>query len=105
MARNKVQRPWLPKPKPFESGRVSARWDGYNTTRWRRFSIWYKTVNPICSIDGCNMESYYTDHKTPVLVLIRQGKDPFDQSECQPLCRMHGDQKTGREGAQKKKEG
>lgn len=51
------------------------------------------------------MESYYTDHKTPVLVLIRQGKDPFDQSECQPLCRMHGDQKTGREGAQKKKEG
>lgn len=103
MAKTRVQRPWLPTPKPFESGRVGRRWEGYKGQRWRLFSIWFKIENRFCAVQGCGRESYYTDHRTPVLELIGLGRDPYDPTECQPLCRMHGDQKTGSEGATKKK--
>lgn len=102
MAKQRVQRPWLPIHKPFDTGRVGKRWDGYQTSRWRRFSQWFKMENPICSIIGCNRETYYTDHITPVVELVRLGRDPYDQNECQALCRMHGDQKTGKEGTKAK---
>ena len=103
LSRKRVNRPWLPDHKPFESGRVGQRWDGYKTQRWRKFSIWFKTINPICVVEGCNRGSYYTDHITPVIDLIRHGRDPYDPDECQPLCRLHGDIKTGSEGAKKRK--
>lgn len=88
--------------KPFDSGRVGKRWDGYNTTRWDKFTVWFKMENPICAIEGCNRETYYTDHVTPVVELVRQGRDPYDPNECQPLCRLHHHQKTGREGVASK---
>ena len=94
----KVKRPWMPDHKPFETGRVGQRWPGYKTTQWRNFSRWFKMNHPICAVDGCNRETYYTDHVTPVVQLIALGRDPYDESECQPLCRKCGDQKTGREG-------
>lgn len=103
LSKKRINRPWLPDHKPFESGRVGQRWDGYKTQRWRKFSIWYKTLHHRCIIDGCNRDTYYTDHITPVVELVRLGRDPYDPAECQPLCRLHGDIKTGSEGAKKRK--
>lgn len=105
MAKRKINRPWLPKHRPFDSGRVSSRWDGYNSTKWRKFSKWFKSINKLCVIDGCGRAAYYTDHITPVLLLISQGRDPYDTCECQALCRLHGNKKTGVEGSQAKKKG
>ena len=105
MAKRRVHRPWLPAHKPFDSGRVGQRWEGYKTPRWRKLSILFKSnpANAICRVEGCGRPTHYTDHVIPVLKLIQMGRDPYDvDNECQPLCRLHGDQKTGSEGAASK---
>lgn len=94
----KVQRPWLPVPKPYESGRVTTRWEGYKTNRWRKVSRLFKDENPVCDMDGCGQPTYYTEHQVPAL----QCDDPWDPSNFRPRCRFHGDSKTGKEGAKAK---
>lgn len=99
---NKTKRPvWAGERKPFESGRVTRRWEGYAKPYWRDFSKWFKMANPVCCIPGCHKPTYYTDHKVRVLDWIAQGGDPLDPSNCQPLCYKHGNQKTGKEGKEK----
>lgn len=93
----RIQRPWLPKVVPFETGRVTERWAGYQTPRWRKLSRWFKSNNPLCSVPGCNNATYYTDHVIPAL----ECADPWDTSNMQPLCKRHGASKTGSEGAAK----
>lgn len=106
LSKKTIQRPWLPAHKPFESGRVGKRWEGYNTTRWRTVSILFKSLNPVCCVVGCGQPTYYTDHIVPVLQLVHLGRDPYDvYNECQPLCRLHGDQKTGHEGSNERGRG
>lgn len=94
----RVQRPWLPIPKPFETGRVKARWPGYNTPRWRKISKLFKEEHPICDMEGCGQPTYYTEHQVPAL----ECEDPWDESNFRPRCRYHGDSKTGKEGAKAK---
>lgn len=103
LSRKRINRPWIPDVKPFDSGRATNRWEGYQTQRWRKFSRWFKQQHPICSFNECTRDTYYTDHIVPVLTLVNLGRDPYDVDECQPLCRLHGDQKTGMEGSDKKK--
>lgn len=56
-------------------------------------------------MSGCGKPTYYTDHKTPVLQLIEQGRNPLDPNECQPLCWKCGNKKTGHEGKAKQGRG
>ncbi len=98
----KSKRPaWLPKRTPFESGRVTKRWDGYNTAQWREFRAWFRNKHPICSVEGCKQPTYYVDHVIPVVDYMAQGGSPVDPANCQPLCFKHGNQKTGHEGKAK----
>lgn len=99
---NPSSRPvWAGQRVAYESSRVTKRWDGYNTTAWRTFTKWFKDCNPVCCVDGCNLPTYYTDHKVRVLDWIEQGGNPLDPANCQPLCYKHGNKKTGQEGRAK----
>lgn len=91
----RVQRPWLPIPKPFETGRHTARWTGYQTQRWRKMSRMFKDENPVCDMPECGRPTHYTEHQVPALAC----DDPWDESNFRPRCRHHGDSKTGKEGA------
>jgi hypothetical protein len=96
---SKSSRPrWAGERKPFESTRVTARWDGYAKPYWRAFSKAYKVRYPMCCVDGCRQPTYYADHVVPVLQWIEQGGNPLDPDNIQPLCYKHGNEKTGREG-------
>ena len=94
------QRPWKPKRVPYETGRRAARWAGYKTNRWKSMSLLFKTLNPMCCVEGCQEPTYYTDHKIPVLECV----DPWAWSNLQPLCFGHGGGKTSDEGHSKKKQ-
>ena len=99
---NTSHRPkWKGERKPFETGRITARWDGYNTTDWRRFRDAFRSKHPLCCVDGCRQPTYYVDHVVPVVQYMEQGGSPFDESNCQPLCFKHGNVKTGKEGRAK----
>jgi len=91
------RKPWQGERKAYDTGRITKRWAGYNTTRWRDFSKLFKIVNPICAIEGCEEPTYFTDHIIPVL----QCSDPFALSNLQPLCWTHGHSKSGGEGRAK----
>ena len=98
----KYKRPvWAGERKPFESGRVTKRWEGYAKPYWREFSIAFKKQNPYCCVEGCRQPTYFADHKVRVLDWIAQGGNPLDPANIQPLCYKHGMQKTGREGRAK----
>ena len=99
---NPSSRPvWASKRIAYESSRVSKRWEGYNGTAWRTFTKWFKDANPVCCVDGCRKPTYYTDHIMPVLQWIAQGGNPLDPANCQPLCYVCGNKKTGKEGRAK----
>ncbi|MBK8195940.1 MAG: HNH endonuclease, partial [Lewinellaceae bacterium] len=72
---------WLPDSKPF--GRMYRGNNAlYNSARWRRFSEAYKRNNPLCSVEGCNNPTAYTDHIQPISV----GGAVWDMDNIQPLC-------------------
>lgn len=48
-----------------------------------------------CEIDGCEAEAIAVDHITPVSA----GGEPYDEANCQALCKRHHDAKTAAEGA------
>ena len=101
-----LKRPvWAGERKPYETGRVTARWDGYNKPYWRDFRSSFVQANPLCCVDGCRQPTYYADHIVPVLDYIAQGGSPIDPDNIQPLCYKHGNQKTGREGRAKQLKG
>lgn len=63
-------------------------------------SLLFKTINPMCCVEGCQELTYYTDHKIPVLECV----DPWAWPNLQPLCFGHGGGKTSDEGHSKKKQ-
>ena len=91
----RVQRPWLPVHKPFDTGRVTERWPGYKTTRWRKVSRLFKDEHPVCDMPECGRPTYYTEHEVPATSC----SDPWDASNFRPRCKRHGDSKSGKEGA------
>ena len=98
----KAKRPvWAGERIPFESGRATKRWSGYNTTDWKNFRTWFRAAYPMCCVEGCKQPTYYADHKVRVLDWIAQGGNPLDPANVQPLCYKHGNQKTGHEGKAK----
>ena len=103
LSKKRINRPWIPAHVPFESGRVGERWEGYKSPRWRKFTRWFKIQHPICCIEGCLRDTYYTDHVVRVVELVRLGRDPYDPEECQPMCKLHHHKKTGGEGSEVKK--
>ena len=101
LPKNSKRPAWMGERKPFDSGRITARWEGYNKQYWIKFRDAFRASNPICCVEGCRQPTYYVDHKDPVLQLIAQGRNPLDPNECQPLCFKHGNKKTGHEGKAK----
>ena len=93
--------------KPFETTRVTARWDGYNTSVWKNFREYFRGKHPLCITPGCGQATYYADHVVPVMQWIEQGGSPIDEGNCQALCWKCGNKKTGREGssARRRREG
>ena len=98
----KSKRPvWAGERVPFESGRITKRWNGYNTKAWKDFRVWFRVAHPICDEPGCGQPTYYADHKVRVLDWIAQGGNPFDVDNINPKCFKHGNIKTGHEGKAK----
>lgn len=89
------KRPWKPERTPFQREQTNYRF--YNSSRWRKVSTLFKDKHPLC--EKCQEEgkvtaSEYTDH----IVRIKDGGDPYDESNLQALCKFHHNQKSGREG-------
>lgn len=105
MPTHKSSRPvWAGERVPFESGRVTKRWDGYNKKAWRDFRAWFRVAYPLCDVPGCGQPTYYADHTVRVLDWIAQGGNPLDVSNIKPKCFKHGNIKTGHEGKAKQME-
>lgn len=79
---------WKPKqrdPRPFEN-RNTNRWEGYQTTRWRRESLAFLQSHPLCAEckrKGRTVGAQVTDHIIPALVC----PDPWDKQNWQALCK------------------
>jgi 5-methylcytosine-specific restriction endonuclease McrA len=91
------RKPWQGERKAYDTGRITKRWAGYNTARWRKMSLLFKHEQPICAVEGCEEPTYYTDHIVPAL----ECADPYAWSNLQPLCFNCGNSKTGKEGRAK----
>lgn len=73
-----------------ESSRVTG------TRRWRvlRASV-LRHANYECEVDGCEREAVAVDH----VQRVSAGGAPYDEANCQALCKPHHDAKTAAEGA------
>lgn len=90
----KVNRPWIRERKPFE--RDQSDYEFYNSWKWRKLSKRYKESHPLCvkcEQTGVVQGAQFTDH----IQRIKDGGDPFDESNLQSLCEYHHNQKSGRE--------
>ena len=69
----------------------------YSSAKWRKFREIYLKKHPLCihckRID-ITMRATVIDHVKP----IKQGGDPFDESNLQPLCMIHHNKKSGKDG-------
>lgn len=74
----------------LERGNSNSR--GYDA-QWRAFSLWFKKLNPICCVDGCNEATTDVDH----IISLRDNGPKFDPSNCRPFCHRHHSQRTGRD--------
>lgn len=87
-------RPWLPERKAQER-RVDELFD-YNSPRWRKDRRLHLQENPLCVEcikQGITTPATVSDHTRA----IREGGDPWDWANRQPLCKGHHDRKSGRE--------
>jgi|LGOV01.1.fsa_nt_gb 5-methylcytosine-specific restriction protein A len=63
----------------------------YRSGRWQRYSKQYKRDNPLCC--ECGRPTEICDHKKP----IKDGGEPWDQANHQPMCQRCHNKKTGTE--------
>lgn len=68
-----------------------ARWHGYGTTRWRKLRKLTLALEPLCR--ECKSIATVLDHIKPV----RDGGEPFDAANLQPLCAACHNSKSGKE--------
>jgi 5-methylcytosine-specific restriction endonuclease McrA len=97
--------PYLPTGK--KRVRLKKTWQNkqensfYTTPAWRKFRINYLKRHPLCieckKVD-ITMKATIIDHIVP----IREGCDPWDEMNMQPLCYVHHNKKTAREGNRKR---
>lgn len=69
----------------------------YNSARWKRLRRRFIKANPLCvkcMEEGHLVEAEIADHINP----LRNGGEPFNWENLQPLCRMHHGRKTAQEG-------
>jgi 5-methylcytosine-specific restriction protein A len=72
---------------------VAARRQLYASARWRRLRRRILRARPWCATLGCPNLATDVDH----IVALRDGGEPWDETNLQPLCAKHHDQKTARE--------
>lgn len=63
----------------------------YLSPQWRKFSRWWRSLHPLCSV--CGREGQMVDHKTP----ISRGGAKLDPDNVQTMCWRCHNRKTGRE--------
>jgi len=105
-APKKIKRSWVPERKPF-SRPVDFSWF-YNQTKWRKFSKKYRQNNPICvecEAKGIVSPAEVCDHIDGIKTILKEGRDPMDEKECQSLCHPCHNSKSGREAHGKKIKG
>jgi 5-methylcytosine-specific restriction enzyme A len=76
---------------------AKARKRIYASRRWQGVRRSILRERPWCAVDGCPELAHDIDHVVPLRTILEQGGDPFDLSNCQPLCVPHHRQKTRRE--------
>lgn len=65
-------------------------------TRLYNSAAWKRTRRTVLDRDGhecvrCHQEANSVHHITPMVELLRLGRDPLDESECVTMCRScHG---------------
>ena len=83
--------PWMPEqPKRTKQTR-KARWHGYGTTRWRKLRKFMLALDPLCR--ECQGIATVLDHIQPV----RDGGNPWEPANLQPLCAACHASKSGKE--------
>lgn len=93
-------RPWIPKRKPFEGAK---RIEGiYNTTRWRKLSLLYRTEHPLCEpcqAKGITKVAEMTDHRKG----FKDAGDPaaWDWENLQAICRECHNRKSAKDAKRK----
>lgn len=68
-----------------------ARWTGYSTQRWRKLRAHILALHPLCV--QCRNIASVLDHIVPV----REGGEPWLESNLQPMCKRCHDSKSGKE--------
>jgi 5-methylcytosine-specific restriction endonuclease McrA len=85
---------WLPKRKMHE--RIVDNEGFYNSSKWRKFSRFYKDNHPLCiecEREGLVGPADVTDH----IIRIEAGGDKWSEDNMQSLCNQHHNSKSGRE--------
>ncbi len=67
----------------------------YNSTKWRRISRSFLSLNPLCIM--CGRPAKITDHKEE----IREGGEKYDKENLQPMCISCHNKKTAEERAKR----
>ena len=90
----KQARPWIRERQPFQ--REESNHQFYNTRRWRNVSRIYREKNPLCEkckAAGRVTASAFTDH----IVRVKDGGDPYNDTNLQALCAPCHNSKSGKE--------
>ena len=73
----------------------------YSSSAWKKFRVNYLKRHPLCieckKVD-ITMKATIIDHIIP----INSGGDPWDENHMQPLCYVHHNKKTARDGNKKR---
>ena len=69
----------------------------YNSKAWRHLSLSYKMKHPVCEVEGCNQQSYYTDNIIP----MSQGGDEWNEDNFQALCKSCNGSKTAKQSSKR----
>ena len=88
----KKTRPWVVKAKKFNNPDNEL----YQSYRWRKFSKLYKEKHPLCikcEAEGITAATAVTDH----IIRVCDGGEVYNETNLQPLCTFHHNQKSGKE--------
>tara|TARA_R110001592_G_C13189769_1_gene752264 strand:- start:6231 stop:6542 length:312 start_codon:yes stop_codon:yes gene_type:complete len=90
------RRSYEPPKKKAQEGRLIDHSKLYNSRAWRKFRKAFIEANPLCKhceAQGLIVAANVVDH----VVQVKEGGDPYDTDNLQPLCNSHHNRKSGRE--------
>ncbi|MAM27446.1 MAG: hypothetical protein CMC13_00330 [Flavobacteriaceae bacterium] len=100
----KLRPNWVPKREKHQ--RLVDNYDFYNSSKWRRTSLAYRSVNKTCELEckdlGIVGPADVCDHKEQLQIILEQGRDPYDWNELQSGCKKCHAKKSGEESARSK---